>query len=506
MSSKVQQPKTRWSRFGVAAVVVGLGVVGGCDNLLEVDLPDAVTEEALETPSTAALQVNSVMASVECGYSSFAIDAAGYEDNFQRYSGVAGLYSEYRDTPGGGGCDGDAYSSEWMDPMLIARAQGYDTYERISNWTDAQVSNRQQLLAKTALYTAIPLDIFGEFFCETTVDEGSLMTPTQTLDLAEEWVNTALGHISTTGDFAITAQQGTIASSAEDMAYGLRARIKWAKGDLAGAAADAALVPNGFIAYVLREEGEDRRNMVSSMQGGGGGVQAAGFLQGPITEKSSSNDYGVSILGNNPVTGEPWPDPVPFTGYLDLGFDAQGLTLDANNNAITTATGVAADTRVKHVIGNTAGGPDNIIQKYESLADDIPLINWAEMRLIQAQAANEGGNQAGAIALINQLRTAAGLPTITATGLSQERVENLIIEERRRALWLEGRFWSTKIQNTDKLWFPRRTGDWVNAAASYVLNGGVRVLMDEDEYQINPNLTLADRGTGCSTGQAPIFN
>ena len=113
-------------------------------------------------------------------------------------------------------------------------------------------------------------------------------------------------------------------------------------------------------------------------------------------------------------------------------------------------------------------------------------------------------DQAAAIAFINQLRTAAGLPLVTGT-YSQDQVDNLIIEERRRALWLEGRFWSTKIQNTNKLWFPRRVGDWINPAASYVLNGGVRLLMQQDEYQINPNLSLADRGTGCAAAQAPVF-
>ena len=69
-------------------------VTAGCDGLLDVDLPDAVTEDALDDPSTAALQVNSVAASFECGYSSFAATASGFEDNWQRYVGVAGNYAQ----------------------------------------------------------------------------------------------------------------------------------------------------------------------------------------------------------------------------------------------------------------------------------------------------------------------------------------------------------------------------------------------------------------------------
>lgn len=512
MSATRRQDETgarRWCT--VAALFVALIGVGACDSLLEVDLPDAVTESALDNPSTAGLQVNSVMATFECGYSSFAIDAAGYEDNFQRYTGVAGLYSEYRDTPGGGACDGDAYSSEWIDPLLTSRAQGYDTYERISALTEEEAPNRRRHLAQTALYTALTLDVFGEHFCEMAVDAGELMTPTETLDLAESWIDSVFTHTAATGDFAIETQQGQITSSIETMAYGVRARIRWAKGDLAGAAADAAQVPDGFYAYVLREEGEDRRNMVSSMQGGGGGVQAAGFLQGPIREKADDNDYGVSTLGNNPVTGEPWPDPVPFTGYLNLAIDADGRAVDENGYPITAETaGAVEDVRVPHTIGSTAGGPDNIIQKYTSLADDIPLVSWAEMRLIRAEA-----NPSEAVDHVNAVRNGSvyiggqlqeiDLPEVDYAPTGDE-IDDMIIEERRRALWLEGRYWATKIQNADRLWFPRAQGDWVNQSASYVLNGGVRVLMPQDEYQINGNLSLEDRGTGCSPAQAPVFN
>lgn len=513
MSSTRRQTRTSATRW--AALALGIAAVAGCDQLLEVELPDAVTSDVLNDPGTAALQVNSVMAGFECAYSSFALDAAGYEDNFQRYSGVAGLYSEYRDTPGGGSCDSDSYSSTWRPPMLIARGQGFEVYDRITGWTDAQIpGSREELLATVALYNAFLLDVFGEHFCEFAIDAGPLLTPDQTLAEAEEWVDTALGHIASTGDFALSYDRGTITESIETMAHGLRARIRWARGDLSGAAADAALVPDGYYAYVLREEREDRRNMVSSMQGEGGGTQAAGFLQGPV-RSAEGNPYGVTILGTNPVTGEAWPDPVPFTGYIDLAIEeATGRAIDDAGYPITTASaGTVEDVRVPHEIGNTAGGPDNVIRKYTGLSDDIPLISWVEMRLIRAEA--EGG--AAAIGHVNAVRTGSvyiggstqsiDLPEVTYVNPSDaDQVENMIIEERRRGLWLEGRFWATKIQNVDKLWFPRRVGDWQNQSASYVLNGGVRVLMSSNEYEINPNLTLDDRGTGCPAGEAPVFN
>ena len=199
-----------------------------------------------------------------------------------------------------------------------------------------------------------------------------------------------------------------------------------------------------------------------------------------------------------------WPSPVPFTGYLDLAIEtATGRAVDDAGNPLTLAdAGTEVDTRVPYAIGNTAGGQRPVEQKYTELSDDIPLVNWREMRLIQAE--NAGPSAAG-VDFVNEIRDADGLPLVagayrTLVEGDADRFDDLIIEERRRALWLEARFWSTKILKNEKLWFPRRVGEWVNAS-NYELNGGVRMLMPEEEYQINPNFGgLTARGTGCAEG------
>jgi hypothetical protein len=497
--------------------------LGACDDLLEVDLPAAVTEDAINNPSVAPILVNSVMALVECAYSSFAIDAAGAEDNFQEVTGVAQDYSQYDENPSGGSCDTDSYSAEWVDSFLAARAQASDTYGKITGW---DVADKDELLATTAIYSAIVLENFGTYFCEGAINESPLMNWDQVLDSAEAWLNTAESHLGT--DFAIETQQGTIATSAQSLVDGLRARIVWMRDGAAAAAADAAAVPDGFMAYILREEGEKRRNMVASTQGNGGGVQAAGFVQGPIVQKLPSNDYGHSIIGTKPIPGtavsggDPWDGgvegtPMIHTGYIDLAIDSEGRAVDTDGNAFTlTSTtdvvgALTADSRVETAIGNTAGGPDYVEAKYgPDLAADIPLVNWREMRLIEAEAA---APSAAATALVNTIRTADGLPTVsgsyeTLVNSDADAALHMIIEERRRALWLEARYWATKLQHTDMLWFPRAVGDLVNAGASYVNGGLVRYHLPLDEYQINPNIRDAGgldlRGTGCPIEQAPV--
>ena len=122
------------------------------------------------------------------------------------------------------------------------------------------------------------------------------------------------------------------------------------------------------------------------------------------------------------------------------------------------------------------------------------------------------GGEIGQLAFTSDEPTGFGRPCGGQPGLrglvegDAARYDDLIIEERRRALWLEARFWSTKILRNEKLWFPRQVGEWVNPFSTNSLGGAVRMLMPTSGYEINANLDLTDRGTGCPAGQAPIFN
>jgi hypothetical protein len=511
-----RQTRARSREWGVAAALVLALGAAACDSLLEVDLPAAVTSDAVEQAQYATTLVGAVLGQFECGYSSFLMDASGMEDNFQMVTGVAGNYSQYWQSAGGGQCDGDAYSQEWIDPFLIARGEGSSTYNSmVDDW-----GSPQTLIGMDAFYVAAILDVFGEYFCESAIDGGPMLTPANMLDSAEAWVGNVFAAITANGgDFPISTSAGTQSSSIQASAYGLRARIRWARngpGDLAAAAADAAMVPDDHVTWVLREAGTKRRNMVSVSQSGGGGIQAAGFLLGPILIKGPTDSYGVTELGEHP-NGTAWTSPLRFTGYIDLGIvTATGAALNASGfPVLETDAGAEDDSRVTHAMKSTAGGVLDVPQRYPNEDDDMPLVNWKEMRLIQAEAA---GNTQASIDFVNEVRDADGLPGIgtgadtsyrdailaDATG---EMWEDMLIEERRRALFEEGRFWATKLRFNDKLWFPRAVGDEINASASYTFGGGVRLLFDNSEYEINPNFVdaggLEARATGCDPYEAP---
>jgi hypothetical protein len=159
------------------------------------------------------------------------------------------------------------------------------------------------------------------------------------------------------------------------------------------------------------------------------------------------------------------------------------------------------DTRVKSLAATVQGIglPGQYVNaKYTGEGSPIALVNWRELWLIRAEL--EGGQRA--IDLVNEIRTADQLPLVTyASANNTEQIRQMVIEERRRALFLEGRYYFTKLKNLDILWFPR--GEGALPTGGQFLLGGIRFVMPLSEYQLNPNLTIADQATGCDARERP---
>jgi hypothetical protein len=454
------------------------------------------------------------------------------------------VYALYDEFPSGGQCDSQDLNTSYFDqitgtralltsdPALLtqtAQGAGNGVYDRLqAEWDLGQTGER--LSAISAIYVAAALGLIGEFFCEAAIDASDLMTPPEVLDLADAWIDRAITHIAAAGgDFAMPFD---IAPSAERMALALRARILWASQDLPGANAAATQVLNAdpeFNAWVTRDTGPTRRNKI--------------HYTGTVARWSSLlgvNDFwNPSQFAPNPATGEPWSSPIPHTGWIFLGIEPDGRTLEAGNVPVrwaeefrdfgdppTPIPGSLAveDTRVKHFKATIAGPePGEVPEKYAGEDEDIPYLTWRELTLIRADyELHVSGDLQAAIDLVNELRTHHGLPLISgpheATLLGDpDAVRHVLLEERRREFFNEGgRYWSTKIQNTDLLWFPRREG--VSPLQGYQYLGGVRLLWDGSEYEGNDYWGArggpAAQGTGCaglgSLGgnpghQVPIF-
>jgi hypothetical protein len=532
-------PNERSGRTRALAIALSLGAMSACDSLLEADLPYLLTDAAIQGAGTAETQVNSVQALFECGISTFGWIALGHEDVFESIAGVAGGAHIFIAAPNTGLC-GDADNDQsWFDQIMGARAlvstdpakleatglgAGAGVYDKIVGEYNLGAAG-ERLAAISAMYMAMTLDHFGEFYCEGAIDGSELMDGSEFLVLAEQWVARALTHIGNFGDFTMP---NNAASSAQNMAVALRAQIRWASGNLAGAAADAQTVlaaDPDFNAWITREAGMTRRNRV--FQAGGSPTRAgySGIL--------GINDWwDGAVRPPNPATGQLWPQTIPFTGYIFLGIMPNGRTLDAGNipvrwadeqrdgneDPVPLANGAVEDSRTFTYYASIQGPEKREIPaRYSDDADDMPYISWRQLTLILAEWENVTNNdQAAAIALVNDLRTFHGLPTISGDYLTtltdgandQEEVRFMLFEESRREFFAEGvgRFWAIKIRNTDIAWFPRRQGQ--SPSNGYNLQGGVRLHFPSAEYTNNPIINaaggLAMRGTGCPVAERPI--
>jgi hypothetical protein len=512
---------------------VSLATMTACESLLEADIPHLLTDAAIQGPESAETQINSIIALFECGYTAFGLTALGPEDVMESVAG-AGAQHHYQAAPSTGNCDGSSASTAYFDQLMGARAMvsndpaklvptatgpANGVYDRINGeWQLGATGERLSAIA--AIYMGASLTHFGEFLCEMAFDGSDMITPPEVLGLAEDWItDRALVHINTVGDFAMP---NGASSSARLMALSIRSRIHWANRDYAAAAADAATVlaanPN-FVAWITREAGETRRNKIYHS------ATAVGFSGG----LGVNTWWNGAIRSPNPVTGQLWPTQIPFTGYLFLGIMPDGRTLEAGNlpvryaqeirdgqrNPIPLNNGAVPDTRVQHIYKGIQGpNPREVPNRYTADENDIPYMTWQELRLIQADYAFSQGNFPAVIDHINALRAFANLPQISgayrASLTNATAVRHLLIEERRREFYAEGgRYWSTKIQNTDLLWFPRAQG---STTTGYNYAGVVRQHFPTDEFETNPYFIarggLSARGTGCTTlpgSQAPVL-
>ena len=485
MEKQIQFQPRSWRRRGTALMLgLSLGVLAGCDGLLDVDLPAQLTDDALNDPQGAQVLVNSVIQHFEEAYDVHVYRTLGREEGGEVY--LCGPM-----------CDVSNYVTAWSHFEGMSESLWFNDQlrDRLGDWTAQEVPDRQKFLAITSIYEGAVLSLFGMNLCEVTIDGGEKQTPEAILQQADAALTRALTEIQTAGDFALP---NSIASSARNMAYGLRAQVRWFQGDLQAAAQDAAQVPQGFTAWSTREPGERRNDGWYSGTSGG------------FFELYDPVDWWEGLP--NPVTGQEWPDVIPFTGWTYLGVLPDGRAVHENGIPVRTQAGwhndhgvepnAVRDPRVPHETAQIQGKSTTfgeVATKLTGEGSDHALVNWREMLLIRAEAA--GGQEA--INLVNQLRADAGLPLVTyADPGNAQQIDYMIWEERRRVLFNEGRFFYTKLKNLDTFWFPRDNGGTRGQRRS--LNGGIRYTMPNNEYIANENLTTADKATGCAQHERPV--
>jgi hypothetical protein len=363
-------PRARGVRAAVLALAAG--GLAACGTLLEVEAPSRILEQTLLQPSNANVLVAGAVADFECALGNFILTGGTLADEFADAQANAATWDIDRRTNfpattlyATGGCGGFGVYT----PLSIARFQADQALQLLAKWTDAEVPGRAALQAQAAAFAGYSYLLMGEMFCSCAFDLGAEQTPAAVFALAEERFSRVIAATGAPADLRNLALVG-------------RARARINQGKRTEAAADAALVPAGFV-YTAKT------------------TAAAGRAENRIFRFNNTNG----------------------TVTVDTQFRAQTVAgvADARVNVTDAGRGGSLPT-VRLFVQN----------KYRSLSDPIPMATWREATLIRAEVA--GG--ATAVQLINQLRTAANLPAFSST--VETEIQAQVREERRRELFLEG--------------------------------------------------------------------
>jgi hypothetical protein len=399
------------------------------NNILDVPIADQIIADSLDDPARAAFLVNSMVGTFICAQGAYIVATGEITDVLGNLStnvaraqydrralktgvGVTGPY-------GTAACDQDIGFGVYR-PVQEARYYADFLLKKLDTWTDAQVGpSRTALIATAAAYGGYAHILLGEGFCSAAIDGGPEITPQEVFQRGEKLF-----------DRAIASAQAAGLSDILGMAYVGRARTRLDRGNLPGAAADAALVPPGFVK----------------------GAQTS------ASTPYANNKIFRQINGLQASTVEPYFRNLTWQGVTD------------------------PRTAVTRVLSPVEYWAPN---KYSALDTPVPIARYEEAVLIQAEAALSAGSLTQAVAFINLLHSRVGLPPYSST--NAQDILNQIIEERSRELFLEGQ----RLYDIIRFSIPLRptTGTAYRGAGGGGLYEDTTCMpLPPSEYQNNPNI------------------
>ena len=423
-----------WRFVGLGAVLAGVVclTLAACSDItsLKQDAPSRIKAGDVETPENAALLVQGAVGDFECALADYIVAAGAVGDELANANLANRIWDFDRRTilP-----TNTVYSTESCDDgdptvyttLSTARYDGDNALRLLDGWTDEEVPGRIGLIATAATYAGYSLVLLGEGMCSAALDVGPELTPAQILTEAEARFTRAIEAATEAGD-----------DQTLDLALLGRARARLGLGNKAGAGADAALIPEGFV------------------------VEAT--YSGAKTQREN----------------------LVFTSlYRDLLY-----TVDVPFRDVTF--GGVPDPRVSVVDAGTTGADPTIeifqALKYPAIESPIPVARWEEAQLILAEADVAAGDVGGAVGIINTLHANAGIPAYG--GGTPEEVMGQIIEERRRELFLEGQRLGDIIRYDLPLFPPPGAPFPVGGTVTGVYGTQVCFPLPSAERNNNPNI------------------
>lgn len=391
----MRNPSIRRRVRPTSGIVTALTLFGAsaCSDItsLQQENPGALSVESLYVPANAQLLVNGTIADFECAYNRYVVGSGLFTDELTVAISQSANY-DYdarrlltNASYGTANCSSPTPSTSQQPgiytPLSVARATADTALARLEGWTDEEVANRSKLIGQAATYAGYDLVLLGEGMCSAAINLGPEIQPPALFTEAVARFDKAIDAATAANDEATL-----------NLAHLGRARAELDLGDLAAAAADAATIPESFVANTSPDAVNARRqNLV--------------FIN--IAQSSFS-------------------------------------TVDTSFRNVLVPGGTTQDPRVTVVDLNrngTAAGSRLFIPAKDN-ANNLPLRvgSYAEAQLIIAENAAATGDLPAAVTAINNARSrTAGVPTyVLPAGATADDVKAQIIEERRREFFMEG--------------------------------------------------------------------
>jgi hypothetical protein len=274
----------------------------------------------------------------------------------------------------------------WWDNSQRARWTAEDAVARVKRVLDAAASNNV-LTAQALIWAGYANRHLGENFCDGVINGGPLEPSTVYLERAE-------GHFTEAIAVATAAANANLVSAATAG----RASVRLLRNNLAGAATDAAAVPNAFayrMSYFTTDLDQYNR----------------------IYWASANQPYRAHTVWN---------------------------TFYENYRKTTRDPRVPFDSSATQLVGDAAVGNLGRVRwyfqtKYPAQSSPINLSTGWEMRLIEAEAKLVAGDVPGAMTLVNMHRLALTPALAPWTAANATEAWTALKRERGIEMWLESR-------------------------------------------------------------------
>ncbi len=388
MNTTIYGSTRRWRRRALIAPMCGLALACNPDRVLTVKDVDVLSPSALNSKAALPALVAGSAAEFQLAFSGAAdLNNGGHEGILNLGGLLADEYIHAETFPDRQSVDqrkvdaGNGSMQGVFDDLARARAFADLAADRFNKFDQGGEGHADVL--NFAAYTYL---LFAENFCSgvpfsTLTDAGVLYGEPQTRD---QMLAIALAKFDSAIAFA-----GTSNVTQQRLGRVGKARTQLNQSRFADAAATVAGIPTGFRYVVESSSNTTRQNNGIWMY--------------------TVNFFGFSVADREGTNGLPFvsaDDPrVPVIDIEDVGFD-----------------------------GET---PYFLQQKYPSLTSDVELASGTEARLIEAEAALQIGNPGSFMGIVNNLRSNAGMQTLSDPQTARGR-EDLLFAERGYWTYLTG--------------------------------------------------------------------